>query len=370
MNQTVPSTMHWAKMRESGTFLGMQFVYRLNQLFGRGFFKVVLVFASAYFILTRAEYRRASQEYLQTHYAFFPERWPTPPRLKSTLDHFRTFGEAIMDKALAWSGEITEESFHVVDRQAIDDILSDQRGQLIVGTHLGNLEYCRGFMRDNKNKIINILTYDRHSANFAKAMETVNPASRLNIFQVDEMDVSMILMLKARIDEGQWLFIAGDRIPVDGLQRTVDVSFMGRTAPLPMGPYLLANTLGCPVKLMFAYRQNEKITVDLVPFTEKLVLQRGERQSQIQQFAQKFATELEKQCEAVPFQWFNFYDFWAKPKTSVDPESVDPKSVDPESVRPESLDPKSLNPESVDQESVEQESAKSGSAKPESKKFK
>jgi len=316
MSQGFAQSMHWAKMRESGTLFGLQFLYRLHQAFGRRFFSFILLFVSAYFVLTRLEYRRASRDYLHTHFIFFPQHWSQPPGLTNTFRHFREFGEAILDKALAWSSEITEESFSIVNQQAIDDLLNDKRGQLIVGTHLGNLEYCRGFMRDNNDKIINILTYDRHSANFARAMEAVNPASRLNIYQVDEMDVSMILTLKSRIDEGEWLFIAGDRIPVEGHHRTVNVRFLGRTTALPVGPYQLANTLGCPVKLMFAYRQKKKITVDLIPFADKLHLERKARNSQIQQFAQAFATELEKQCEAVPYQWFNFYDFWALPEPS------------------------------------------------------
>lgn len=323
MNHTVIPSTHWAKMRETGTLLGLRFLYRLNQIFGRGVFTFILLFVSAYFVLTRPEYRRASQEYLRVHFAFFPQRWSQAPGLNSTYKHFMAFGETILDKALAWSTDITEESFHVVNRQAIDDILNDERGQLIVGTHLGNLEYCRGFMRNNNDKVINILIHDRHSANFAKVMEAVNPASRLNIFQVDEMDVAMILTLKNRIDQGEWLFIAGDRIPVEGHQRTVNVNFMGRTTALPIGPYQLANTLGCPVKLMFAYRQNKKITVDLIPFANKLVLKRETRKQQIQQFAQQFATELENQCEAVPYQWFNFYDFWALPEQSSTDEKND-----------------------------------------------
>ncbi|MFK7859942.1 MAG: hypothetical protein AB8B64_14025 [Granulosicoccus sp.] len=316
MIQNVMPDTHWAKMRESGTLFGLKLLYRVHRIFGRGFFTFILLFVSAYFVLTRPEYRRASKDYLHTHSVFFPRHWSKPPDLANTFMHFREFGEAIMDKALAWSTEITEEAFSIVNQQAIDDLLDDERGQLIVGTHLGNLEYCRGFMRDNNNKIINILTYDRHSANFAKAMEAVNPASRLNIYQVDEMDVSMILTLKSRIDEGEWLFIAGDRIPVEGHHRTVNVSFMGRPTALPVGPYQLANTLGCPVKLMFAYRQHKKITVDVIPFADKLTLDRKTRSSQIEQFAQAFANELEKQCESVPYQWFNFYDFWALPEPS------------------------------------------------------
>ena len=315
MNQITVPTTHWAKMREAGTSLGLRFLYWLNRVFGRRAFSFILHFVSVYFVITRAEYRRASRDYLHTHYTFFPNQWSQAPNLKSTFKHFRAFGETILDKALAWSTEITEEDFHVINRQAIDDVLNDERGQLIVGTHLGNLEYCRGFMR-NSSKVINILIHDRHSANFVRVMASLNPASRLNIFQVDEMDIAMILTLKARVDAGEWLFIAGDRIPVEGYQRTVPVQFMGRDAFLPVGPYQLANTLGCPVKLMFAYRRYNKITVDLVPFADKLTLERGNRNQQIMEFAQRFASELENQCEAVPYQWFNFYDFWSLPDPS------------------------------------------------------
>jgi len=306
---------HWAKMREAGTSLGLRFLYWLNRVFGRSAFTFILYFVSIYFVLTRPEYRRASKEYLANHYTFFPDQWPQAPNLKNTFTHFRAFGETILDKALAWSTDITEEDFRIINRQAIDDVLNDSRGQLIVGTHLGNLEYCRGFMR-NSNKVINILIHDRHSANFVKVMASLNPASRLNIYQVDAMDIAMILTLKARIDAGEWLFIAGDRIPIEGYQRTVTVQFMGMDAALPIGPYQLANTLGCPVKLMFAYRQGDKITVDLVPFSEKLVLERRNRDQQIKLFAQRFATELENHCETVPYQWFNFYDFWSLPDPS------------------------------------------------------
>lgn len=312
-NLPTSDSTHWANMREAGTLLGLRFLYGLHALFGRSLFKLVLVFVGAYFVVTRREHRRASKEYLATHYHHFPEQWSSAPGLRQTYQHFCEFGETILDKLLAWKTDISEDSFHVINQQAIDEVLKDSRGQLIIGTHLGNLEYCRGFMCKNQNKIINILIHDRHSANFARIMESVNPESRLNIYQVDEMDIVMILNLKAKIDAGEWLFIAGDRIPLEGHHRIVSVDFLGRQASLPIGPYQLAKTLGCPVKLMFAYRQNRKVTVDLLPFCDKLDLPRDTRLDKCQHFAQLFATELERHCEEVPFQWFNFYDFWALP---------------------------------------------------------
>lgn len=298
-------------MRESGTYAGIRFLYWAHRIFGRGFFRLILVFVSIYFLIARGEQRKASRLYLSRHYQKFPEHWNHEPNWLDSVRHFHAFGEAVLDKVLAWSQPVRESAFDIIDRSAIDQILQDPRGQLIIGSHLGNLEYCRGFMHSNKNKVINILVYDRHSANFARAMTALNPQSRLNVYQVDQMDVTMILSLKKRVDRGEWIFIAADRIPEGGDLRSVEVSFLNQAARLPVGPYHLAMTLQCPVQLLFAYRKKQRITVDLIPFEDRLELPKADRQERLTQYAQRFAAALESHCQSVPFQWFNFYDFWA-----------------------------------------------------------
>jgi len=215
---------------------------------------------------------------------------------------------------LAWYVHIDVANFDVQNPQIIEDLMADQRGQLVIGTHMGNLEYCRGFMQRYRDKVINILIYDKHAANYAALMKKLNPDSRLNIFQVDDFEIDTMLRLKTKIDNGEWVFIAGDRIPLTGLSRTVDVDFFNRKAPLPIGPYMLAKALACPVKLMFAYRdysaKDERVFFEVVPFAEKIVFSRSKRMEEIQDYAQNFASELEKHCAKVPYQWFNFYPFW------------------------------------------------------------
>ena len=39
---------------------------------------------------------------------------------------------------------------------------------------------------------------------------------------------------------------------------------------------------------------------------------RGQRDRDLQQWVQKFATRLEHHCRERPFNWFNFYDFWGQ----------------------------------------------------------
>ena len=101
---------------------------------------------------------------------------------------------------------------------------------------------------------------------------------------------------------------AGD-LPVHG-GRTVDVSFLGGTAPLPIGPYVMAALLQCPVHLLFCVRQGGRNHVYFEPFVERVQWRRAEREAVIAQLAQKYASRLEHYLRLAPLQWFNFYPFW------------------------------------------------------------
>ncbi len=320
---------HWASLKEAGTYSGLRFLFFLNRIFGRKIYSLVIYPVAFYFVIFNKKARRASQQYLLLHWNKNPEILNKKPNILNSVIHFKYFAEAILDKGLAWSSDMHEDNFVVSDTSFIDELMLDERGQLIIGSHFGNLEYCRGFMQRYKDKVINILVYDKHSANFVGVMQSINPDSRVNVFQVDEFDVATILLLKQKVDAGEWVFIAGDRIPLAGVEHTVDVMFLDKGAKLPIGPYLLAKALACPVKLMFGYRhpkyQDKKVYFDVVRFSDGLTFTRKNRAETIQNYAQQFITEVERHCLNAPYQWFNFYDFWAD-KTSSTPIVVNKKA--------------------------------------------
>lgn len=312
-NKAEGEQTHWSQTQEAGTMAAMQLVFFIYRVFGRWVFSLVMYPVALYFMLARPAQRRASLQYLRKHYRYKPEAWRGKPGYWHVLQHFKSFADVILDKMLGWLNDIKESDFSLVSPKRVEALMNDERGQLIIGSHFGNLEFCRGFMHRYRSKVINILLYDKHAGNFVKMMQKQNGASRLNVFQVDEFDVTTIMMLKEKIDAGEWVFIAGDRIPLSGLQRTVNVDFLGNKAPLPIGPYMLAKALACPVKLMFAYRScacDNKVLFDVVPLCEKLIISRKSREQDLQGYAQQFADALQSHCLNSPYQWFNFYDFW------------------------------------------------------------
>ncbi len=306
---------HWSSIREAGTLFGLQFLSFIHRVFGRRAVSVLLLPTVAYFLLFRPASRRSSLEYLNRHFETFPSQWKKPPNLLNAARHFSEFAESVVDKLLSWCVEIDADKFVLADTDQVENLLQDKRGSLIIGSHFGNLEYCRGFMHRYKDKVINILVHDKHSANYNTIMQQLNSESRLNVFQVSDFDIQTMLQIKQKIDAGEWIFIAGDRTPLTGQQRTVPVKFLGATAYFPIGPYLLAQGLACPVRLMFSHRNyhgdDERVFFEVVDFAERVKLDRKQRTEQLQDYAQEFADQLAKQCERSPYQWFNFYPFWA-----------------------------------------------------------
>jgi len=308
------NTTHWSLIKEGGTLLGLKFLWLMHRLLGRWMVSFMLLPTVAYFLLFKPSIRRSSYQFLLVHYEFFPEYWKHRPNYRNVARHFWEFSESVVDKLMSWVIDIDSEQFNIVNEDYLESIMADKRGRLIIGSHFGNLESCRGFVHRYRDKVINILIHDKHSENYNTLMKQLNPESRVNIFQVSEFDVQTMLRIKAKIDQGEWIFIAGDRVPPSGAKRTVDVEFIGRTASLPIGPYMLAKALACPVDLIFSSfdhsTPSSTVRVELIKFSEKIELDRVDRNTQLQQFAQRYALELEKQCARTPYQWFNFYSFW------------------------------------------------------------
>jgi len=165
---------HWASIHEAGTLFGLKLLWGIHKLLGRSALSILLLPVIIYFVLFRPLSRKCSLDFLRTHAKAYPEKWTKEPGFWSTVRHFREFSETVIDKLLAWCVHIDADNFDIRNPELIEELMQDTRGQLIIGTHMGNLEYCRGFMQRYRNKTINILIHDKHSANYAQMMEKLN----------------------------------------------------------------------------------------------------------------------------------------------------------------------------------------------------
>ena len=302
------SQQHWAGQRERGSFILMKFTALLARLLGRRLISPLLYLIVLYFYLFGAKARRSIHQY-QRNLANWSGRTELQPTRRSVFRHFMNFADTLLDKLDVWNGKLGLEQVTLVDPDnACAQLHQQGRGQMLVAAHLGNLEVCRALAELGEQVTMNVLVHTKHAEQFNRLLGEAG-ATHLRLIQVSELDAAIMLQLSERLERGEWLAIAGDRVPLKG-SRKVSVDFLGKPAAFPQGPWLLAGLLQCPVKLIHCLKIDKRYQVIIEPFAERLHWKRSERDEVIRHWTQRYADQLAQRCLDAPLQWFNFYPFW------------------------------------------------------------
>ncbi len=299
---------HWAGQRERGSFLLMKFTATAARLLGRRALAPLLYAIVLYFYLFGRRARRSIWHY-QRNLAAWSGRAELRPSHGSVFRQFMAFADALLDKLDVWNGRLGLEQVTLVDPEGLRQQLHvGGRGQLLVTAHLGNLEVCRALAELGEKVQMNVLVHTKHAAQFNRLLGEAG-ASHLRLIQVSELDPAVMLQLSERLERGEWLASAGDRVPLHG-GRNVTVDFLGHPAAFPQGPWLLAGLLQCPVNLMHCLKIDGRYQVILESFADAVQWTRRERDAVIRGWVQRYAERLGERCLNAPQQWFNFYPFW------------------------------------------------------------
>ncbi len=305
---------HWSKQQERGTVLGIKLLLTVYRLMGRKVFNVILRIVMAYYHKTGKQARLASEQYLErlTQYAI-EKKHPVAENLTS-YNHLLSFGHTMLDKLAAWQGDFDASHLTIHGQHQFDRMVENQQGVLILGSHLGNLELCRALSRRHTHVKINALVFTEHAERFNAVMKAVNPNSDLNLIQVSTLGPDTAILLQQKIEQGEWVVIVGDRTSTTKETRAVWADFLGKPAPFPQGPFMLASVLKAPTYLLFGLRDDSQRTphfnVYFEHFSDKIVLPRKERQQALENVVQQYANRLEHYTLQAPLQWYNFFDFW------------------------------------------------------------
>lgn len=307
---------HWARMAERGSGLGLRFVVLCLRLVGRRVTGIVLYPIAFYFFLASSKARTVSQQYLRNLQASRMPQLDTGWR--SSFMHIYAFAETLLDKIAAWGGQIDQSRIVFPESAAFEALRASGRGAILISAHLGNLEMARA-LASAEGTTVNSVVYVEHGQRFFRVLEHANPDFSKDLVHVSELGVDTAIMLKEKIDRGEFLVIVGDRTPPADNGRTVEANFLGQPAAFAVGPWLLASLLECPVYLLFCIPQGDVYCTHFELFAERIHLPRKDRQAQLQVCVQRYADRLADYCMLAPLQWFNFFDFWAKSKRSDPP---------------------------------------------------
>lgn len=315
---------HWASLGEHTFVAGIRLLFWVYRVLGRLPFRLCLYPVVAYYWATRGDARRASLDYLQKLEASTGSLGHAPA-WRDTLKHFLSFADAILDKLLAVSGGIPQSALRVEGEEGLLALCAEGRGAVIVTGHIGCMELCRISAERHRGIRLNVLVHTRHAERFNRILQQLHPDSDVRFIQVTDVNPATAMLLADKVAQGEFIAIAGDRVPVRQ-SMAVPAAFLGHEAQWPVGPYVLAALLKCPLYAMACVRDDAAGSKGYVlrvhRLAEQVQLPRNTRRQALAAHAQQFAGWLEALLARAPLAWFNFFPFWAQ---AIPPRTAQPQ---------------------------------------------
>lgn len=311
---------HWAKLGEHTFVVGIRLLFWTYRRLGRLPFKFCLYPVVTYYWLTRTAARRASLAYLRRLQDACGAVGHAPT-WRDTWAHCLSFADAILDKMLAVSGAFPLHTVRCDEEAQLLALLHQGRGAVIAVGHVGCMELCRVGAQRHAGLRLNVLVHTAHAQRFNRILKQLDPRGGVTLIQVTAVNPATAMLLADKLAQGEFVVIAADRVPVVS-DATVRADFLGRAAPWPVGPYVLAAILKCPLYAMACVRQpggdrRGNYVLRVRCLAEQVVLPRASRQQALRGYAGEFARWLEEVLADAPFAWFNFYTFWDEDRPSV-----------------------------------------------------
>lgn len=295
---------HWASMGESTFVAGIWLLFFVHRLLGRTVFRVLMWPVVLAYWLAQPQLRAHSLGYLR--------RLQPSAGWRQGLAHVRLFAETMLDKLLAIAGRYPLARVRTQGTEAVHAQAATGQGAVLVTAHTGCLELCQALAETYPELKVNVLVHTKHAESFNRILARLNPRRGVELIEVSELDMGLTLRLAERVAAGEFLAIAGDRVPVRG-SKTVRVPFLGGEADFPVGPYLIAGLLGCPLYLMLSLHEGAGYSLEFELLAERVHLPRRARDAALAEHARGFADALAVRLRRSPYDWFNFYAFWDRP---------------------------------------------------------
>lgn len=179
-----------------------------------------------------------------------------------------------------------------------------EEGFVQLSSHLGNYEIA-GYTLVARDKPFNAVVFGGEKESVMA--ERINILSRDNIRLIPlKADMSHIFAINNALAQGEVVSMPADRIA--GSSRYVEVTLLGATARLPLGPFQVTTARGLEALAVNVVKTAAKrYAVYVTPLDYDRAAAREEK---VKQLAQAYTAELERILKIYPTQWYNFYDFW------------------------------------------------------------
>ncbi len=255
---------------------------------------VCLIFAAC-----RPDARAASNAYLARALG-------RSPGISDVLRHFFTFATTVLDRVYLLNDEAYRFEITIHGEAIVTDILAQGGGCLLFGAHHGSFEVLRLVGRTQPDLRVSLAMYEATGRKIGAALNAINPHLAPAIIGLGRLGA--MIEIRDCLEQGGFVGMLADRtLPGD---TTIDIDFLGAPAAFPTGPARLGALLRPPIVLMVGlFRGGNRYDIHFEQLAPAGSAKPGPEETS--HLIARYVARLEHFARVAPFNWFNFYDFWA-----------------------------------------------------------
>ncbi len=294
------AVQEWAARPERGALPLIKFGAWIALRLGRRLARLFLYPICLYFLASSPAASRSSRAYLARALG-------RKPGIADIFRHFITFASCVLDRVFLLNEQKNQFDIRVHGEEIVREIEARGGGCMLFGAHFGSFEAARVIGRE-RDLPISLLMYEENAKKIRAALGAINPRLETEVIGLGRLD--SLIAVAERLARGHFIGVLADR-NVDG-KDLVRYPFLGASAAFPQGPFRVAMLLQRPVVMMIGiYRGGRRYDVHFEILADEGQARPRDKAACLDKMMLRYVARLEHYCREAPFNWFNFYDFWA-----------------------------------------------------------
>ena len=295
-------TGKWTERPEGGGRTALRLLMAIALRFGRAPARLILYPVALYFVLRRGPERRASRAYIARVLG-------RPATMRDGFRHVLNFAQVTLDRVFLLRDGLHRFEIETTGLEDAHAAVALNRGVLVFGAHFGSFEALRALSLHRPDIQFRAVIDLEQNPSVSQLMNALNPELAATVINARQAGPAVVLAMKDALDQGAFVTLLADRVRPGG--RASEVDFLGSRAPFPTAPWEIAAALGAPVVLCFGvYEGGNRNHLYFEVVAERIVRARDGGRP-LSEWIQSFADRLAARAREAPYNWFNFYDFWA-----------------------------------------------------------
>ncbi len=296
------SKQNWYDVKErSAGVKRLQLSYFIYGHFGRKPLEWIAWWVSLFTYFTSQNLRKSSNKYFEVLYNYTKNPL-YKPSFKNCFKRVYSYAISLVDKMEIYANT-AHFKFKINNPELEQDL--NTGGLFFIFTHVGNIEAMRAFVQNKNHRKVSIFMQQSHCEIFNNFINSLNDNKDVTVFPIEDIGIETVMELKERLNNGEIVFMAGDRLAASGTNKTYGASFLGQKIELPLGTLKFALMLETPIYFISCLKSAEKFIVA----SEKYSCT-DNKNANLLKLENEFVNFFERMTLLVPYQFYHFYDFF------------------------------------------------------------